>query len=305
MFGFRGLRAAPEGEGVVGVKLSLVIATRNRAARLNQMIDALAVVEGIGDTDVIVVDSASTDDTAAVLERLRRDAPFRFTLLREVKPGVTRAQNAAIRQATGDVIVFTDDDCFPERSFLAEMRRVFERNDVGYAGGRILLYNPDDYPLTINASTETVIYPPYSFIGTGHISGANMAFRREVLREIGGFDERLGAGGPLRAAGDIDVQGRASAHGWRGGYFPGPTVYHDHGRKAADARALELRYAYGLGAYYAKLAANRETRRYCLQPIYWKLRDKTAAERRNALRGAIHYVWLCGTDRIRTLWQRN
>jgi GT2 family glycosyltransferase len=82
-----------------------------------------------------------------------------------------------------------------------------------------------------------------------------MAFRRDVLLEIGGFDPLFGAGS-LFAAEDVDAAGRASAMGWRGQYRPEVVVNHHHGRKASDAARLSKSYHIGRGAYHMKLLLN-------------------------------------------------
>jgi GT2 family glycosyltransferase len=79
-----------------------------------------------------------------------------------------------------------------------------------------------------------------------------MAFRREVLDEIGGFDPLLGAGQPLSAE-DTDALNRAAAVGWDGLYVPDIVVSHHHGRKSDDAAKLQVDYAKGRGALLVKM----------------------------------------------------
>ena len=86
----------------------------------------------------------------------------------------------------------------------------------------------------------------------GH--GANMVFRREALEAIGRFDERLGAGTPLRSAEDVDAFFRVLEAGWTVVYEPQASVLHDEWR---EGESLALRYGYGLGggAFTAKVLA--------------------------------------------------
>jgi GT2 family glycosyltransferase len=87
-----------------------------------------------------------------------------------------------------------------------------------------------------------------------------MAFRREALERIGGFDERLGAGTPFPSE-DLDAAAAALWAGYSGVYDPRPVVYHDHGRRTADAAtALMASYDAGRGAYYAKNVLRSQTR---------------------------------------------
>jgi len=79
-----------------------------------------------------------------------------------------------------------------------------------------------------------------------------MAFRASCLADAGPFDPQFGAGAEF-AGEEWEVVLRASKKGWGGGYFPGPTVLHDHGRAPGMDEARHMRsYDYGAGAVYAK-----------------------------------------------------
>ena len=78
-----------------------------------------------------------------------------------------------------------------------------------------------------------------------------MAFRRQCLTDAGMFDDRFGAGTPF-AGEEWEVAVRASYAGWTGGYFPEPTVAHDHGRFDNEAFVRGHYYDIGAGAVYAK-----------------------------------------------------
>jgi GT2 family glycosyltransferase len=139
-------------------------------------------------------------------------------------------------------------------------------------GGRILLYDSSDARMTFNDKAESEEYPAYSVIKIGSIQGANMAVRRQVLERIGGFDERLGAG-RLFGCEDAEMVTRASLSGERGGYCPGPTVYHHHGRKPGrEAMKTGRHYEYGIGAYHAIFLMDRRSRSACFKLWYEHVR---------------------------------
>ena len=79
-----------------------------------------------------------------------------------------------------------------------------------------------------------------------------MAFRREALEAVGGFDDELGAGGTFRSGEDVDMFLRCMHNGWEGRYEPAATVVHEQWRDGLDS--LKLRFGYGLGngAYRVK-----------------------------------------------------
>jgi GT2 family glycosyltransferase len=143
---------------------------------------------------------------------------------------------------------------------------------LGYVGGRILLFDPTDYPLTIQESPARNEIAPGDFLPAGLIQGANLAARREALASVGGFDGRLGAGAWFPCE-DVDVLARMSARGWRGAYDPRPVVYHHHRRKTRDeADRLMRQYDRGRGAYYAKCILNPALRGAYARNWYWRMR---------------------------------
>jgi GT2 family glycosyltransferase len=150
----------------------------------------------------------------------------------------------------------------------------------------------------IQTDPDVVAIPPRSVVPAGVIQGANMAFRRDVLERIGGFDGALGAGTPF-ASEDVDAVARASAAGVAGGYFPAPTVAHHHRRRnAADIADLWRRYDRGRGAYYAKCILDFPQRaRYAR--FWWQTRggDSWSATL-NEVAGAIDYCLRRATGRL-------
>jgi hypothetical protein len=96
---------------------------------------------------------------------------------------------------------------------------------------------------------------------------ANLAFRREALEAVEGFDVVFGYGagflGEVDAVvEDVDAAARVSAEGWSGRYDPDIVVHHHHGRKpGADVQKLLRGYDVGRGAFYAKCALDRRMRK--------------------------------------------
>ena len=104
--------------------LSVVIPTRNRARMVGEAVES-ALRQRNGEVEVIVVDDESTDDTANVLER---DFASRIHLLRlPHRRGAGGARNAGVRQASGELLAFLDDDDLWLPGKLDAELRVFER----------------------------------------------------------------------------------------------------------------------------------------------------------------------------------
>jgi GT2 family glycosyltransferase len=248
--------------------IAVIICTRNRAPRLRQAIAALQRLEYDGAWELIVVDNASSDDTPAVLDELSRGGALQARCTTEPTPGLARARNRGLQLANATIVAFTDDDCYPEPAWLTDIAACFaERRKLGFIGGRILLYSASDLPVTINTAADRQEFTPGTLIPPGAIQGANMAFRRAALEEVGGFDSRLGAGTPYPCE-DIDAAAAISAAGWAGAFDPRPTVLHHHGRQdPAEGRVLLRSYMRGAGAYYAKRLADPRTRAACARHL--------------------------------------
>jgi glycosyltransferase involved in cell wall biosynthesis len=249
------------------IDLSLVVCTRNRADQLHSALESYAALAYDGAWELVVVDNGSTDDTPALLRSFGEDFGGRMRVLCETQPGLARARNTGWRASSGRLVVFTDDDCYPQADYLVQVASCFQESPLAFLGGRVLLFDPQDYPITIQLLNHRVDLPPRSYIRPGLIHGANFAFLRDVLVSIGGFDERLGAGTELYCAEDTDALARASANGYTGAYDPRPVVRHHHRRRDLDEIARIRRgHAIGAGAYHLKAVLNpRLSLRYSLR----------------------------------------
>lgn len=242
---------------------SVIVCSKNRAESLRRCLRAIFDIRYTGRWEVIVVDNASTDDTPRVVAQMAALAPVAFRSYVEPRPGNSVGRNTGAEQAAGELLFFTDDDCLVDPDILSEMRKVFADPRMGYAGGRIRLQRAEDYPTAIMDVPHTIRIPPRSIVYPGLVQGSNMAFRREALLQLGGFDPQFGAGTAF-AGEEIELATRASMGGWLGGYFPGPLVRHDHGRNKAQAMRSERQYDLGVGACYGKFLLDASMRRQCL-----------------------------------------
>lgn len=245
--------------------ISVVVCTRNRSAALRNCLNSIFAMDFPGAWEIIVVDNNSGDDTPQAVAEMQSQSPVSFQSLVELRPGNSAGRNAAIGVARGEVVFFTDDDCIMTGDVLREVWHVFTTlPGLGYAGGRILRFNPQDYPISIMEEVRPINILPGSVVYPGLVQGSNMAFRRRVLTDLGGFDPVFGAGAAY-AGEELELATRASLRGWHGGYFPGPTVYHNHGRDRVAAMKLEQQYDFGIGAGYGKLLFDARTRWTCIQ----------------------------------------
>ena len=254
--------------------VSLVVSTRNRAVRLPEFFASVGRLEApAGGWEMILVDNGSTDATAEAIAAFAAAAPFPVHPVHAAVPGLSRARNVGVSRASGQIVVFTDDDCYPQPGYLRAIVEVFERYQPGVLGGRVVLHDPTDERVGVRDVPNAHEIPPRTFVRPGVMHGANMAVRREVLDDIGGFDPLLGAGTRCMAAEDTDFIARAVWAGWTARYDPGPVVAHHHGRKPGAAAALQRQaYDRGRGAYYAKWVLDSRARRVYLAEWYYTAR---------------------------------
>lgn len=257
-----------------GVAISLIICSRDRCRQLARCLESVRHLTFAGPWELIIVDNGSTDETAAVTQKFIENGEVQARYLFEPGAGKSRGLNTALGIARGQILAFTDDDCYPAPDFLSQVWSAFEDPRVGYIGGRILLHDPTDHPITINESTTPRTFSAGSFVCAGSVQGANMAFRRAVLLEIGGFDPLFGPGATF-AAEEIEAVARASAAGWKGLYRPEVVVSHHHGRKSSDAPSLWKYYGIGRGAFHTKLLLKNHKFLWFAQSVYqlrWRYR---------------------------------
>ncbi len=234
--------------------LSLIISTRDRCHQLVRCLDYIRQIKSDRLWELIIVDNGSTDETAAVVRDFILTASVPAVCVLEPKRGKSNALNTALGSARGQILAFTDDDCYPAPDFVSRLCSIFDDPSVGYISGRVILHDLADHPLSLNDSPTPLTFRGRLFLTCGSsIVGANMAFRRSVLLDIGGFDPFFGPGSSLFAAEDLDVAGRASAMGYQGRYCPELVVRHHHGRKKSDGPRLMRAYGIGMGAYHMKL----------------------------------------------------
>lgn len=253
--------------------ISLIVCTRDRAHALERMLATLEQLVFAGSWEAVLVDNGSVDQTAQVLRRFANNTRLNVRLAFEGKKGLASARNCGIRHSCGSVLAFTDDDCYPDPGFLTAIAKRLSDPTVSFCGGQVLLFDPADRPVTIQARKEPLAILGGQFLKSGLIHGANMAVKRCSLLRVRGFDERLGAGTFFKSGEDTDLLRRLAWSGENGFFDPDIRVRHHHGRNTiAQEMALRKGYQRGIGAGLAKFALYQETRWVALRSFFWQMR---------------------------------
>jgi glycosyltransferase involved in cell wall biosynthesis len=259
--------------------ISLIVCTKNRRPALMRCLhSAISAAERqrASRIEIVVVDNGSTDDTTGAVLAMIGASSVPIVLASEGRPGLGAARNKGLAIATGRLLAFTDDDCELRSDYFEDLLRRFDGDggDV-LRGGRVELGDPTDLPFTIKTADTVEIFAPGRFPG-GFVHGCNLVAGRRLIEDIGPFDERFGAGAPLKAAEDTDYLLRAHFRGKAVEYVPDMCVYHFHGRRRPEEIVrLIVGYSYGNGAIFVKHGLRAP---WLLKYLYWTLRD-VAAER--------------------------
>jgi glycosyltransferase involved in cell wall biosynthesis len=159
--------------------VTVVVPTHNRAFQLPGLLAALES-QRYPSYEVVVVDDASDDATSEVLERWKGER--RRVLRAEASSGSYAARNLGWREASGEIVAFTDDDCLPQPGWLEGLVGMMRGSDVLGAQGLTLARPGAITPFT-HQIEQTKPGPPYRT--------CNIAYRRDVLVRMDGFDEDL------------------------------------------------------------------------------------------------------------------
>ena len=199
-------------------KVSVVVCAYNAADTLE---DNLASLERLTypDFEIILVNDGSRDQTREIAY-----AHPRVRVIDIPNGGLSAARNVGLADATGEIVAYTDADTRVDRDWLTFLIQPFLRSDVVGSGGPNVV-PADDSPVA-QCIARAPGGPTHVLLDdriAEHVPGCNMAFRRDALLAIGGFNSIY-----LRAGDDVDVCWRLQARGWKIGFAASALVWHHH-----------------------------------------------------------------------------
>lgn len=237
------------------MKLTVAICTHNRSASLRLLLESLCSVvpPAASEWEVLVVANACTDDTVAVAESFRARLPLRVEP--ETRPGLSAARNRAVRVATGDFILWTDDDARVESGWLAAYAEAFRADPrAAFWGGTIRADFEGGDPAWLRPAWDHLhtAFAVREAREPGRVIdgrdgefpyGCNFAVRQRDLPSSP-FDEELGRhpGLPLRGGEEIALFHRLLAAGRHGRWVPEAVVHHRIGPERQTLRYVRTYY---------------------------------------------------------------
>jgi O-antigen biosynthesis protein len=228
----RAYAAVPFSEHGPWPVVSVVVCTHNGEATLDECLARLMTLS-YPDYEVIVVNDGSSDDCRAIARA--HDA----VLIETEHRGLGHARNIGIEAARGEIVAFLDDDAYPDSDWLHYIAALLRANGHAGVGGPNIPPEDDGFVAEcVAAAPGGPIHVLVSDREAEHVPGCNMAFRKDLLQEVGGFDERF------RVAGDdVDLCWRLQKANRTLGFSAGAVVMHR--RRDSIRRYLRQQYGYG------------------------------------------------------------
>jgi glucosyl-dolichyl phosphate glucuronosyltransferase len=218
------------------VSLSLIVPTYQRKTDLLRCLESVQA-QTLAAFELVVVDNAADAEVAEGVAAFNGRARIHARYVAEPRLGLHNARHAGVRAALGDVLVFTDDDATFDPSWLAAYARAFDEHpDMAAAGGpaRPVWEVPPPHWLPRFMQTQPTMFPILSVLepfnefrlsADGYFFGVNMAIRRHVLLEVGGFNPDS-FGNTWLGDGETGLNRKLWERGLLVGYVPEAIVYH-------------------------------------------------------------------------------
>jgi glycosyltransferase involved in cell wall biosynthesis len=223
-------------------RVSVVVCAYNAERTMDQCLASLAELN-YPDYEVIVVNDGSRDRTLEIAESYGY-----CRIIDQTNKGLSAARNVGAEAATGEIVAYTDSDCVADPDWLTYLVAKMEASNLAACGGPNFPPPEDDMvPAAVAVAPGGPTHVLISDEVAEHIAGCNMAFRRDVLQQLGGFDP------VYRAAGDdVDICWRFQDAGYTIGFSPAAVVWHFRRNTVAAYCAQQRGYGKAEALVYSK-----------------------------------------------------
>ena len=224
---------SPVGQQAKLPAVSVVVCAYNAARTLRECLSSLMRID-YPDYEVILVDDGSNDATTQIAAEFPQ-----VKYIRQTNHGLSYARNVGATHSLGEIVAYTDADCVVDEDWLRCLVQAMADQQVPAIGGPNITPRSDGWSARcVAASPGNPSHVMFDDRLAEHIPGCNMAFRRDSILDLGGFDPQF------RVAGDdVDFCWRLLDHGGAIGYAPGAFVWH-HRRETVRAY-LRQQIGYG------------------------------------------------------------
>jgi GT2 family glycosyltransferase len=230
---------------------SLIICTRNRPRLLSDTVDSVLAGHEVP-TEIVIIDQSAQQHQALATLKPDRACAIHYVWSHSI--GLSRARNEGLMAAHYEWIAIIDDDMYVQPDWFGTlMRTLIEAGPRAVVSGQV---RPSESEVAGGFAPSTIEdQTPATYQGRVLVDvlfAGNMALHRSTIKEVGAFDERLGAGSIFPGAEDNDLGFRLLEAGYRILYVPEAIVYHRAWRSRRDYVPLRWSYGRGQGAFFAK-----------------------------------------------------
>lgn len=227
------------------MKIDIFVCTHNRHKELVECLKSIKKLKS--EFSLFVIDSSDKK-----LSKSYQKLVDKYIYDKSLKP-LSKKRNLAIESSTSEFIAFTDDDCIVDKGWIVELLKGFKDKKIACVTGLTLPfkgYESTNYEKRYSfgkiGKKEKVIEKKLinNLWRIGH--GNNMAFRKEVFKKIGLFDEALGVGSEGLAGEDTDMFYRIIKNGYKIVYNPNAIIYHKHLVKDEELPKIAYRNGFAI-----------------------------------------------------------
>jgi len=214
-------------------RVSVVVCAYNGAATLEECLRSLTALD-YPDFEVILVDDGSTDHTPQIAAAFPK-----VKYIRQENRGLGVARNVGASAATGQIIAYTDSDCVADSTWLTYLvRAMIEQNADAIGGPNITPASDHWLARCVSVSPGNPCHVMINDRDAEHVPGCNMAFQRDSLLRLGGFDSQF-----RQAGDDVDICWRFLDAGMKIAYAPAALIWHH--RRSTVGAYLRQQKGYG------------------------------------------------------------
>lgn len=233
-------------------EISIIIVTRGRMTQLQECVESIGRSASFK-VEIIVVDQTDLSE-AREKTNTRNMRHMGITYIPTSLRGKSKGLNLAIRLSKGSILAFTDDDCIADHRWLAVIRETFRTHkNISGMFGKSLPFEPTMHGELLCPATLEVT-KAYTLTGLNDVEkrgyGNNMAFRKDVFVQMGGFIPWLGPGSIASNGEDLDITLRALSRGLLLRYEPKSVIYHNRWLTFSQGQWQDLSYVSGAAAAY-------------------------------------------------------
>ena len=200
--------------------ISVFICTYNRGNLINDTLKSIIVNQTRKPDEIIVVNGGGKNDCQKILEKWQLEFP-NIKIIQTKNKNLASSRNLGLPYCTGDLILQTDDDARPFADWIEKLVKYHKKYPkAGVIGGNVIDAGGRSY---LSRIADIATFPHHETMTTVRsLAGVNSSYKKEVIQEVGEYDESLFRGE------DVDYNWRAIQKGWQVLFIPNIKVKHLH-----------------------------------------------------------------------------